>query len=173
MKKINNYDELYFWETSDGYSKVLERQNNRLCNNLEIKFNDIRYGWINISILIDNMLLTKANISYVYNPLEDIIDTLYNLKHDTNGHKFKIIIDEEGPELSFSILNKGKNLDIQIIRQYVKDYEVMETPTLKINKVEFINSFKNNLLNFYENNIKEINNKSFKFNFNKRKARKL
>ena len=138
---------------------------------LEIIFNDIKYGWINVDLLLDKQELININFSYVYNPLNGFIYALDNLKNKQIDEKIET--DEEGPILDIIFKNRNKILGITLERKSCKNNKKFKKRTIFVEKEQFINDFKEKLISFYENNKKEFNSKSFKFHFNKNKLSKL
>ncbi len=138
---------------------------------LEIIFNNIEYGWINVDLLLDKEKLINIDFSYVYNPLNDFIYALDNLKNKQVDEKIEI--DEEGPILDIIFKNRNKRLEITLERESFKNNKKFKKTTIFVEKEQFIKDFKEKLIIFYESNRKEFNSKSFKFHFNKSKLRKL
>ena len=138
---------------------------------LEIIFNNIEYGWINVDLLLDKEKLINIDFSYVYNPLNDFIYALDNLKNKQVDEKIEI--DEEGPILDIIFKNRNKILEITLERESFKNNKKFKKKIIFVEKEQFIKDFKEKLIIFYESNRKEFNSKSFKFHFNKNKLRKL
>lgn len=138
---------------------------------LEIIFNNIEYGWINVDLLLDKEKLINIDFSYVYNPLNDFIYALDNLKNKQVDEKIEI--DEEGPILDIIFKNRNKILEITLERESFKNNKKFKKTTIFVEKEQFIKDFKEKLIIFYESNRKEFNSKNFKFHFNKNKLRKL
>ena len=121
---------------------------------LEIIFNNIEYGWINVDLLLDKEKLINIDFSYVYNPLNDFIYALDNLKNKQIDEKIEI--DEEGPILDIIFKNRNKILEITLERESFKNNKKFKKTTIFVEKEQFIKDFKEKLIIFYESNRKNF-----------------
>ena len=99
---------------------------------LEIVFNNIEYGWINVDLLLDKEKLINFNFSYVYNPLNDFIYALDNLKNKQIDEKIEI--DEEGPISNIIFKNRNKILEITLERESFKNNKKFKQTTIFVEK---------------------------------------
>lgn len=140
---------------------------------LEIEFSDIEHGWIKVNMFLDKKHLVTMDFSYVYNPFGEYVEILHNLKNKQIDQF--INIDEEGPETHITFKNRNKIVEITIEKIVFTSRKENWIPkqTFIVDKEQFLYEFKNKLLNFYNENIKEFNNEHFKFWFNKKKLKSI
>lgn len=126
-----------------------------------IKLSPLKYGWMTISIYVDNRLITNISGSGVYSPFYDI-DVLF--RHLRARKHYIWEIDQEG---SIAKL-KFKNLRNKLIVNIINDRRGIDLDeTFTFSKKQFLNELKNKLNKFRKKEYKEINDKCYNFYYRK------
>jgi vacuolar-type H+-ATPase subunit F/Vma7 len=77
-----------------------------MINKFDIDFERPEYGWLYFSILKDKKPMIGISASGVYNPFEDYVDIVYDLKHNRKK-KLEFIIDQEGFDARIIFISRG------------------------------------------------------------------
>lgn len=134
---------------------------------IKIKFSKIKYGWIGITIKIDNKKLVFINGTGVFNPFYNYGEMLYILKNTEDDYIWEI--EEEGPETHISFRSENKVILITVEKLCRKDDKYwIAKQTFAVSRSQLIKEFKEKILKMKRNNKKNIKDNFYNFSFNER-----
>lgn len=136
-------------------------------NKLKISLSAPFAGWMSMKLTLNKIKIIEIDLSAVFDPFPDIVETLKKLKNSRNK-KFLIEIDQEGYDAIIEIISLDKILIVTTSTLCDKERQKRtlgweHKRKFKVNKKDFIRNFKNEIKKNYKKNKKNLEDNVYPF----------